>query len=75
MISERLQVHKDGPAKISGPQRWFQKDGKWGKRFGFGAYRTQKAGKPRKLALWIHKAGVSYTQLLAFFTINVMALS
>ena len=54
---------KDGPTKISGPQRWVQKDEKWGKRVCFGAYRTQKAVKPRKLAFWTGKAGFSYMVL------------
>ncbi len=35
-----------------GPERW-----KWGD---FGAYRTQKADFPGKLALWIDKARFSY---------------
>ncbi len=35
------------------------------KRGNFGAYRTQKAGFPRKLALWIGKAGFSYMQIKA----------
>ena len=41
---------------------WVQKDEKWGKSGNFGAYHTQEAGFPRKLALWIGKGGFSYMQ-------------
>ena len=46
------------------PQRWAQKDGKGQKTGDLGAHHTQKAGFPRKLALWIGKDGFSYTQIL-----------
>ena len=46
--------------KINPPQRWPQKDEKGRKTSDFGAYRTQKAGFPRKLAMWIGSNGFSY---------------
>ncbi len=64
MDPERLYGHKDDPIKIVRPQRWDQNDENGGKGGEFGAYRTQEAGFPRKLALWISKAGFSYMHQL-----------
>ena len=67
MNPQRLGDQKDKPTKIRRPQRWVQKDEKGLERADFGAYRTQKAGMPRKLAFWTCKAGFSYMYMIPPF--------
>ncbi len=50
--------------KIKPPQRWAQQDEKGRKTGDFGAYHTQKAGFPRKLALRIGQARFSYMKIV-----------
>ena len=61
-LSQKLaNTFFEGPLQIS--QRTLNDHGDWSRKIGkvdFGAYPTQEAGFPRKLALWTSKDGFSY---------------
>ena len=55
-----MNVQTDEPTKIRRPRRWAQKDEKGPERADFGAYCTQEAVMPRKLASWTHNCKYGY---------------